>query len=166
MVPGSMTNRLLLVMLSAASAFALSGCKKEGCLGGEANCRVERPCQKVKISCSATELTVKTITGASERPGGWDGLGSVGDVLLSNGQVNVVLAGIGNQNYIDPNGGSIIDLVPHGASKDGVNGISQAVGILPRDGVASAERFHSDSCSKPTMWPPACSTFAGPTTGT
>lgn len=128
-----MTNRLLWGALLALGAASLSGCKKEGCLGGEANCRVARPCQKVKFACPATELSVKTITDASERPGGWDGLGTVGDVKLSNGFVDVVIAGIGNQNYIDPNGGGIIDLAPHGQNKDSVNGISHAVGILPRD---------------------------------
>ncbi|PZR13971.1 MAG: hypothetical protein DI536_11655 [Archangium gephyra] len=125
--------KLLPVVVSCVAAFALSGCQKEGCLGGEDGCRVPPPCPRVTFACSTSELAVKRIESPMERPGGWNGLGTVGDVKLTNGLVEVVIANIGTQNYLDPNGGSIIDLGPRGQQKDTINGILQVVGILPRD---------------------------------
>lgn len=128
----------VVVVLAALSASLLSGCQKEGCLNGEANCRVPPPCPRVTFTCSssvtADQLKVERIDSVSQRPGGSNGLGTVGDVKLSNGLVQVVIAGLGNQNYLDPNGGSILDLSPAGTNKDIVNDIFQVVGILPRDG--------------------------------
>ncbi len=122
-----------LLVVSCLAAVALSGCKPEGCLGGEEGCRVPPPCPKVKFECASTELAVKRIESPLERPGGWNGLGTVGDVKLTNGLVEVVIANLGTQNYLDPNGGSIIDLGPRGQQKDTINGIFQVVGVLPRD---------------------------------
>ena len=125
-----------LLVLAALAAVTLNGCKKEGCLNGEANCRVPPPCPKVAFTCDAAlndQLFVARIDARSQRPGGWDGLGSFGDVKLSNGFVDVVIANIGTQNFLDPNGGSILDLAPHGKEKDTVNNVFQVVGLLPRD---------------------------------
>jgi hypothetical protein len=122
--------------LAALGLFALSGCQKEGCLNGETNCRVPPPCPKVAFTCEPALnelLKVSAIDSVAQRPGGWNGLGTVGDVKLSNGFVDVVIANIGTQNYLDPNGGSILDLAPHGKNKDTVNNIFQVVGLLPRD---------------------------------
>lgn len=124
------------VLVAALAAVALSGCEKEGCLGGDANCKVPPPCPKIAFTCEPAlgeMLEVKTIDSVSQRPGGWNGLGTVGDVKLSNGFVDVVIAGIGTQNFLDPNGGSILDLAPRGQNKDTVNNIFQVVGLLPRD---------------------------------
>ncbi len=125
--------RVLSLVASCAVVVALSGCEKEGCLGGEEGCRVPSPCPKVAFECSSTELSVKRIESVLERPGGWNGLGTVGDVKLSNGLVDVVIANLGTQNYLDPNGGSILDLAPRGQEKDTINNIFQVVGVLPRD---------------------------------
>lgn len=125
--------KYVMVVVSCLVGVALSGCKPEGCLGGEAGCRVPPPCPKVAFECSSSELSVKTIESVMERPGGWNGLGTVGDVKLSNGQVDVVIAALGTQNYLDPNGGSILDLAPRGQDKDTINNIFQVVGVLPRD---------------------------------
>lgn len=128
-------NRLVSVLVVLGAAL-LSGCQKEGCLNGEANCRVPSPCQRVSFPATAScdkPLTVKRIDSASQRPGGWNGLGAKGDVLLSNGVVDVVIADLGTQNYLDPNGGSVLDLSPAGQAKDTVNNIFQVVGVLPRD---------------------------------
>lgn len=115
---------------------ALAGCQKEGCLGGEADCQVPSPCPRVEFTCDAalaSQLAVAPIASPAERPGGHNGLGAVGDVKLSNAHVDVVIAKLGTQNYLDPNGGSILDLAPHGQPKDTVNNVFQVVGILPRD---------------------------------
>ncbi len=122
--------------LAGLIAVFASGCQKEGCLNGEADCKVPSPCPKVSFTCEPALgelLKVSAITLVSERPGGWNGLGTVGDVKLSNGYVDLVIANIGTQNYLDPNGGSILDLAPHGKNKDTVNNVFQVVGLLPRD---------------------------------
>lgn len=126
----------LVLVVAGLAALALSGCQKEGCLGGEADCKVPPPCPKVAFTCDAALsdlLKVQRIDSVSQRPGGWNGLGTVDDVKLSNGFVDVVIANVGTQNYLDPNGGSILDLAPHGKNKDTVNDIFQVVGLLPRD---------------------------------
>lgn len=120
----------------AALAVATGGCQKEGCLGGDSDCRVPSPCTKVSFSCdsaSQDKLAVATVTSTAERPGGWNAMAAKGDVKLSNAFVEVVIAGIGTQNFLDPNGGSILDLVPAGQARDSVNDIFQVTGILPRD---------------------------------
>jgi hypothetical protein len=128
--------RRLVVSLALASAALLAGCQKEGCLGGEANCRLPPPCPAVAFECAAADadqLSVAEIANAAARPGGHNALGTVGDFKLQNAHVEVVIAGLGRQNYLDPNGGSILDLTPRGAAKDTVNSIFQVVGVLPRD---------------------------------
>ncbi len=131
------TRRLGWALAGAlATALGLSGCAKEGCLSGEATCQVPSPCPKVTFTCDATnadKLAVTTIASKTERPGGWNALGAKGDLKLTNGFVEVVLAGVGNQNLLDPNGGSLLDLTPVGQARDDINQITQVVGILPRD---------------------------------
>ncbi len=126
----------LILALAGLAAVALSGCQKEGCLNGETNCRVPPPCPKVAFTCDAAlgdQLAVARIDSVTQRPGGLNALGTVGDVKLSNGFVDVVIANIGTQNFLDPNGGSILDLAPRGKAKDTVNNVFQVVGLLPRD---------------------------------
>lgn len=123
------------LVVVAFTAVLLAGCQKEGCLNGEANCHLPPPCPRVTFTegCSATELEIARIDSVSQRVGGLNALGTVGDVKLSNGFVDVVIANVGTQNLLDPNGGSILDLSPHGKPKDTVNNIFQVVGVLPRD---------------------------------
>ncbi|MCC6336344.1 MAG: hypothetical protein IT380_20455 [Myxococcales bacterium] len=129
-----MTRLVWLGLAGALAAAVGAGCAKEGCLGGEDGCRVPPPCQKVAFTCSGGgALSVETISAPAQRPGGWNALGARGDVKLSNGVVDLVIAGVGTQNYLDPNGGSILDLSPAGQAKDTVNSVFQAVGILPND---------------------------------
>jgi hypothetical protein len=128
------------VAVLAAALFAtvpfLQACGKPGCLGGDAKCRVPTPCTAIEYQCTPNApLTVKTLSATDTVPGGWDALGARGDVLLSNDKVTVVVAGLGNQNFLDPNGGSILDLSTAGANNDGVNQILTATGILPRDAI-------------------------------
>ncbi len=131
-----MTRLAAVVILLGAAGLLSAGCAKEGCLGNDATCKVVSPCPKVALSCDSgleASLAVATLETAAARPGGWNGLATKGDVKLSNAFVDVVIAGIGNQNYLDPNGGSILDLAPAGQAKDTVNGIFQVVGVMPGD---------------------------------
>ena len=133
-----MIRWISVAVFGAVLSLSLTGCTKESCLGGEASCTVVSPCKKVNFTCDAANanaLSVITITESSQRPGGWAAIGASGDLKLSNAFTEVVLAGLGNQNYLDPNGGSILDLVPAGTQTDAVNGILQVVGILPGDSV-------------------------------
>lgn len=133
-----MIRSTVLTLVSLSLAFTLTSCAKESCLGGDASCTVVSPCSKLNFTCEGTNpdaLSVITITQSSQRPGGWAAIGASGDIKLSNAFTEVVIAGLGNQNFLDPNGGSILDLVPAGTQKDVVNGIFQAVGILPGDSV-------------------------------
>src|SRR6476661_8282729 len=86
------------------------GCEKEGCLGNEKGCRVESPCAKLTYACDATALSVKQLTQADDHYRGLHGLAGVGDFELSNGQVTAVIAGVGNGNHVDKNGGGLLDL--------------------------------------------------------
>ncbi len=129
-------TRLTKALVLAGCALFASSCSKEGCLSGDADCKVPPPCPKVALTCdasAASKLDVKTIARASDRSGGLDAIGAKGDVKLSNAFTEVTIAGMGNQNLLDPNGGSILDLLPAGTSKDSVNQILQVVGILPGD---------------------------------
>ncbi len=133
-----MINTRVVVVLLATSALAsaLQGCSKEGCLAGESGCRVVAPCRKLSFSCEGDTLQLRQLTGAETfLPGGLDALSGKGDVLIGNGQVVAVIAGIGNQNYLDPNGGTLLDLATPGANNDQINQVLMSVGILPRDGV-------------------------------
>src|SRR4051812_28993174 len=102
-------KQFVVAVAGLAALGVLSGCQKEGCLNGEANCMVPSPCPRVAFTCEPALgelLKVAPIASVSERPGGWNGLGTVGDVKLSNGFVDVVIANVGTQNFLDPNGGS------------------------------------------------------------
>jgi hypothetical protein len=124
-----------------------SGCKRDaahqdGCLSGAPGCKLPTPCPRLAFSCPGGDtLTVKPIAAADVAglPRGADALGSAGDVLLSNGKASAVIVGLNKQNYLDPNGGSILDLSSRtgGVSdnNDSITNIFQVAGILPRDAI-------------------------------
>lgn len=131
-----MKRLVLLGLVSLAAGLSLTGCTDTGCLSGQPGCKIPTPCQKVQFECSASAagaLSIRRIDAASQRPGGSAALGTVGDVLLQNQFAQVVIADIGHRHYLDPNGGSILDLAVPGVPNDGVNNILQVVGVLPRD---------------------------------
>lgn len=121
---------LIVVLVSAVSSVS---CSSSSCLSGDPACVVASPCPKVSFECSASTLAIETIASPSMRPGGWNAMGARGDVRLSNAFADVVIAGLDTQNYLDPNGGSLLDLAPAGQAKDVVNNVFQVVGILPGD---------------------------------
>lgn len=117
----------------AAASVVLQGCEREGCVGGEASCRVEEPCQKLEFSCSDNSLELKTLAKDDEAYHGWNALSSEGDIQLGNSQMVAVISKLGNQNFLDPNGGSLLDLYVRGKDNDGLNQVLTVVGVLPRD---------------------------------
>lgn len=119
--------------IAAVAATAFTGCEEPGCLGGEEGCRVASPCQNVSFTCENGSVSVKTLTAQNVAPGGMDALGGEGDVLLENDHLQVVIAQLGNQNGVDPNGGTILDVTVKGKDGDGINSIAQTTGLLPRD---------------------------------
>ncbi len=133
--------RTAVAAVLAASALLLQGCQKDktysgGCLSGAADCKVSSPCADVSFTCaSGGNLDARVLTATDTPPGGTNALAARGDILLQNDKVTVVLAGIGNQNFLDPNGGSLLDLSTNGDNNDGLNQILQVTGILPGDAV-------------------------------
>lgn len=129
-------KQLALALGLVATSLSLTSCTKEGCLTNDPGCHVVSPCPKVKLQCDeavASSLKVDTIATVAQRPGGWDAIGSKGDVLLQNAFTQVVVAAIGNQTNLDPNGGSIIDVATPGQSNDALNQILTVTGVLPDD---------------------------------
>ncbi|MBM7115281.1 CehA/McbA family metallohydrolase [Archangium primigenium] len=140
----------LLAATVALAGLALSGCKKESCLGNEASCQVLSPCTALSYTCdpAAQSLEVRTLTPADKRvgsndpvpgpetvPGGLNAIASRGDILLGNDRAVAVLAGLGNTHLLDPGGGSLLDLSVRGKNNDGLNQVLPVVGVLPADAV-------------------------------
>lgn len=133
--------RVALAVAVGAVAVLVQGCTPEGCLGGDPGCKVVSPCQAVTFTCEANPelLKVRTLPADVEAPGGMDALGGKGDVLLQNEHLQVVISAIGNQNGVDPNGGTIIDLAVRGLDNDGLNSVAATTGLLPRDALRYTE---------------------------
>ncbi len=110
-----------------------AGCHKPSCLSGNADCHVSSPCQDLVFACGNGSLEIRMLEKQSPRPGGYRALGGAGDVLLANDQVVAVVSGLGNQNYLDAGGGTLIDLSSRGQDNDALSQILQVVGILPED---------------------------------
>ncbi len=129
-------KRIFWALGLVAFSVELIGCAKEGCLTGEAECHLRSPCPKVTFTCDealASQLSIDTIATALQRPGGWDAIGTKGDVLLKNAFTEAVVAAIGNQTNLDPGGGSLIDLATAGQKNDALNQILTVTGVLPDD---------------------------------
>lgn len=119
-----------------AGLIALAGCQDEGgCIGGARDCQVAAPCTALSFSemCDDPSLVLHVIAPGEHVPGGIDSLGAAGDILIGGSKAVAVIAGLGNQNYLDPNGGSLIDLSVPGQEDDSLTQILQVVGLLPRD---------------------------------
>lgn len=132
---------LRLCALGPALLAALPGCH-EGCLRGEEGCQVESPCRALTFACGGDDrLEVRQLNQADAAAlrGGWNALSARGDLLLANGQVLAVIAGLGNQNLLDPNGGSLLDLRGRDRKDDAINQVLPIVGILPRDSASYTE---------------------------
>ena len=129
---------LQLALLPAAIAFLTvltSGCASDSCLAADDGCVVSAPCESLVFEC-ASEATLEArlvISGDTAVPGGMDALASVGDILLTNGQVSAVIDSLDHPHYLAPSGGSLIDLGTPGGGDDSLRGVFHATGLLPDD---------------------------------
>lgn len=73
------------------------------------------------------------MTDSSQRPRGHAALGAVGDYVMANDFLTVVIDSIDHPNHLATTGGNILDIAPAGGS-DHIHQIYVATGILPRDG--------------------------------
>ncbi len=114
---------------------ALAGCRKPDCLRG-GDCEEAAICERVEFTCDGDpELFVGRV---GELPGGLPltrADGTADDLVLSNGQIVVVLDALGEPHDLAPTGGNILDFGPAGGNDD-INLIGQIAGILPDDAFA------------------------------
>ncbi|HVE87831.1 MAG TPA: CehA/McbA family metallohydrolase [Myxococcales bacterium] len=134
-----------LALLVACAVPWMSGCRRDaahqgGCLSGAPGCTLPTPCPQITFACPGGDaLSVRTLAQGDlgSVPGGPNALASKGDVMISNGKATAVIAALGEQNYLDPNGGSILDLTSRSGgvsdNNDAINNVYQVAGILPRD---------------------------------
>lgn len=122
-------------VLVFGAALGWSGCGERSCLRGELECRVVPPCRALPSACdSDPALAITTVTSAGIPGSGHrETLAGTGDVLLSNGQIEAVISGLGNQTFLDIDGGSLIDLRLRGQNNDALNQVTQATALLPED---------------------------------
>jgi hypothetical protein len=141
-MPFGMSRGVLFIVLWAG-ALAVAGCRRDGCVGGDdGRCLPPSACSALQYpTCAAgtDRLRVTRITTAKERAPGPKALGAADDFVLENDRVRAVLDAPEHPQGLAPTGGSIIDLSPIDAAGvatgDQLNGIFQAVGLLPRDAV-------------------------------
>ena len=121
-------------MLACSLLLFAGACRDVACLrSSDPSCRIASPCAKLAYTCSTGSLELRTLDDANPAPGGEAALGRRGDILIGNDEVVAVIAGLGDQNYVDLSGGSLLDLAPRGQSSDALNQVITAVGVLPRD---------------------------------
>ncbi|MFO0647647.1 MAG: CehA/McbA family metallohydrolase [Polyangiales bacterium] len=106
-----------------------------GCLGsGDPACVPPPPCSGLVYTCQNSRVEVYRVTSADQRPPGLDAEAAVGDLVLENDYVRVVIDAIDHPHHLATSGGNILDIAPRGAG-DHLNLIYTITGILPRDGV-------------------------------
>jgi hypothetical protein len=128
---------LVATLLGALCFVALvAGCKHDGCVGGDdGRCLPPTACTAVRYACDTTSahLRVGQVAG-DERSSGRKAQAALGDLLLENDRVRAILSAPDHPQGLAPTGGALIDLAPLASGAgDQLNGISQAVGVLPRD---------------------------------
>jgi hypothetical protein len=134
-----------LALLGAAAVCA--GCQGEGCVGGDdGRCVPPTACGALHYSCDGLPgfLHLARIGDDFVPLSGPKARGAIGDILLENDLVRVVLDAPSHPAGLAPSGGSIIDLAPIAPlAGDQLNAIYQAAGLLPRDAV-HYESYHID----------------------
>jgi hypothetical protein len=132
-----------------AVAFAASGCKRDGCVGGDdGKCLPPAACPALPPPpvCSSTPLlSVTPVTDVSARAPGPKALAAKDDLVLENDFLRAVLdepTPPGEPTHaqgLAPSGGTLIDFSPKDAKGalvgDQINGVFQGAGLLPRDAV-------------------------------
>lgn len=119
-------------------ALAAAGCNPAedwGCLAGDdGQCMPRSPCAGLQFTCAQSELGIRRVAGAEDRPNGVKADAAAGDIVLENAVLTAVLGGIETPRTLAPSGGGVVDLVPRVPDAlDELNHAFQAVGILPDD---------------------------------
>ena len=140
--------RRVLLAVMCAVALAATGCRRDGCVGGDDGvCLPPAACAALPTPAmcpGAARLSVTRVADPTARAPGPKALAAVDDFVLENDRVRVVLdepTPPGTPTHaqgLAPSGGTIIDLSPIVAGApvgDQLNGIFQGAGLLPRDGV-------------------------------
>lgn len=135
--------------LACAIAFAAgSGCKQEGCLGGDdPTCVVPSPCRALHFTCKNGHASVHVLARKEPIAEGLDALASPGDFVLENDRVRAVIDALDHPHYLAPGGGALLDLsTQETSSVDALNHVFQAAGLLPRDAALyeEARMLHGD----------------------
>jgi hypothetical protein len=126
--------RTLTLLLITALTLGLAACDKEGCLTGvDLECEVPSPCQDLEFTCEGGTVSIGTIESIDDIPVGMSALGSVGDFLLQNDQVVVVIDALEHPHYLSPTGGTIVDIERQGQADDAMRHVIQAIGLTPQE---------------------------------
>jgi hypothetical protein len=149
-------RRPLCLAAALICALALTGCRRDGCVGGDdGTCLPPPPCGALAPPpiCATAALRVARIGEEPERvPASPKAMAGRGDFVLENDQLRVVLDGPGDPHFLSSSGGAILDLAPLGTmGGDQINAISHAAGLLPRDGVHYETAELLDSGLDPSM---------------
>lgn len=118
---------------------ALSACEKSTtCLAGDDGvCLPSPPCSDLTFVCDDSALSVRTLLGAEGRPPGLAAQAAVGDVVMRNAHVTIVIDNPETPHHVAPTGGSILDATSNAeGAGDQINSIYQVAGILPEDAIA------------------------------
>ncbi|MBL8677665.1 MAG: hypothetical protein JNK05_00750 [Myxococcales bacterium] len=151
--PSSRVARSAVVSLIAVALAQCGPARDPGCLGSTSlQCVPPPACRAVRFACSGNgPARVSRITTRTQRPAGLDALASVGDWVLANDNVTIVIDDVSpalalnattaqrvahnretHTHHLAPSGGTIIDVSPSGGT-DHLNQIYQITGIVPRD---------------------------------
>jgi hypothetical protein len=129
------------VILGAALAAAVVlfvfsshyGCGAADCRSGSDDCMVATPCPDLSFTCEGGFVRIKRIASGDDVPGGLDALSAVGDILIENDRIELVIDAVDHPNFVAASGGAILDLATRGGDDDSINHIFQATGLLPED---------------------------------
>jgi hypothetical protein len=111
----------------------LAGCGDRSCLSGEDGCEIASPCEGLQFTCDAGSTSVMVVDSPDDLPGGLAAAGAIGDIVLANDKVQVVLEALDHPHYLGVSGGSIVDLTVAGKPADSLRHFWQATGLLPFD---------------------------------
>ncbi|TNE91877.1 MAG: hypothetical protein EP330_04025 [Deltaproteobacteria bacterium] len=146
---------------SVLTVLAISGCGERSCLGGDEDCLVASPCEDLAFTCDSGSTNAFVVDDVAQIPGGIAASGAVGDFVLENDQVKVVIEALDHPHFNATTGGSIIDMVVQGEDHDSLRHYWQATGLLPfdyidytsaeivEDGDIKAVQFHGTLQGRP-----------------
>ncbi len=111
-----------------------AGCPQADCPDEAAGCPLPTPCEPVAFDCDTTIVpSVHEIEPGELLPQGEAALGAVGDLLLVNDRVAVVIDALHHENHLAESGGMVLDIATWPFGDDSINHIWHGAGLLPDD---------------------------------